>query len=244
MATLRSLLLSIIVVPGLLLAQSNNIDLFDFVMTDAQLIAGAHIDAAKNSPFGQFVLSRLPASGMLLNIVMDETGIDPRSDLSEILVAWNGATNADARWLAAARGNLRASIVAIEVNAQKNGGTITRLPGLDLVTITEKNAMNQAAATVCIGLFTDGFTDLIGDCTSVQSAAQFGPTSGGAASAIGLIQSNAGGASVGGGIVAALSNLQASVNGNALNISLNVPEDALEQLFDQVSQPPSSHLTR
>jgi hypothetical protein len=59
------------------------------------------------------------------------------------------------------------------VNVLKNGGTITRLAGVDLITLGQAG-MNSKEANVCIGLFTDGFTDLIGDCTSVPAAIQFG----------------------------------------------------------------------
>src|SRR5215472_14038880 len=124
---IKSILLAAVAAPALVLAQSNNIDLFSFVMQDAQLIAGVHVDAAKNSPFGQFVLSQMPASGVLLNTLETETGVDPRSDLTEVIAAWNGAPNSNAHWLVAARGNLTPSITAIEANAQKNGGTVTRL---------------------------------------------------------------------------------------------------------------------
>jgi hypothetical protein len=171
--------------PAIALAQSNNIDLFSFVMTDAQLIAGAHVDAAKNSPFGDFVLSRMPVGENFVRGFMTATGIDPRSDVTEVVAAWNGAPNANGHWLIGAHGTFGASIETIEVNVLKDGGTITRLPGLDLVTAGQAG-MNPHAANVCIGLFTDGFTDVIGDCTSVHTAIQFGVGSGGAASSLSM----------------------------------------------------------
>jgi hypothetical protein len=185
MSTFRTVLFSVVAIPAIALAQSSNIDLFSFVMADAQLIAGVHVDAAKNSPFGQFVLSQIPAEGKFLHGIMTETGIDPRSDVTEVLVAWNGAPNSTGHWLAAARGTFGGSIETIEVNALKNGGTITRLPGVDLVTAGQAG-INPQAANVCIGLFTDGFTDVIGDCTSVQAAIQFGLASSGPASSVGM----------------------------------------------------------
>jgi hypothetical protein len=186
MATIRNLVFAVVAVPAIALAQSNNIDLFSFVMSDAQLIAGAHVDAAKNSPFGQFVLSQIQAGNSYLQGFMTTTGIDPRSDVTEVLIASNGAPGAKVRWLIGAHGTFSGSIETIEVNALKNGGTITRLPGVDLVTFNSEAGGNPQAANVCIGLFTDGMTDVIGDCTSVQAAIQFGLVSAGPASPVGL----------------------------------------------------------
>jgi hypothetical protein len=177
MSTARTLLFSAITLPTLALAQSSNIDLFSFVMSDAQLIAGAHVDSAKNSPFGQFVLSQIPMGEKYLQNFITETGIDPRADIAEIIGAWNGAPSAKGHWLIAARGTFRSSIETMEVNALKNGAVITRLPGVDLLDITRES-------NLCIGLFTDGFTDLIGDCTSVNAAIQFGSSSSGAYSPV------------------------------------------------------------
>ncbi|HLK17815.1 MAG TPA: hypothetical protein VKT81_02630 [Bryobacteraceae bacterium] len=185
MSTVRTLILSALTLPTLVFAQSSNTDLFSFVMPDAQLIAGAHVDSAKNSPFGQFVLQQMPIGGKYLQGFITETGIDPRADISEIIGAWNGTPNATGRWLIAARGTFGSSIETIEVNALENGAVITRLPGVDLLAVT-KPGMNTQQANLCIALYTDGFTDLVGDCTTVNSALQFGSNSAGAASAIAM----------------------------------------------------------
>jgi hypothetical protein len=165
--------------PVLVLAQSNNVDLFHFLMPDAQLIAGIHVDSAKNSPFGQFVLTHLPMGGSQLATFISETGVDPLTDIQEVLVGWNGGTDTSARWLVAAHGNFMASIEVIEVNALKNGATITRMPGADLVTVSTQ-------PSICIGMFTDGGTDLGGDCTSVATAIQFGAQTGSPMSAVAM----------------------------------------------------------
>jgi hypothetical protein len=169
---LRSFLIFLTVVPAIAMAQSTNIDLSSFVPSDAQLVAGAHVDAAKNSAFGQFLLAQIPAGDQHLQGFITETGIDPRSDISEVLLAWNGSPVPNAHWLIAAHGSFSASIETVEVLALKHGGTITRLPGVDLVSMpASKN--DSHPANVCAGLFTDGFTNVAGDCTSVNSAVQF-----------------------------------------------------------------------
>jgi hypothetical protein len=185
MSTVKTVLFSALAVPTLALAQSSNIDLFSFVMADAQLVAGAHVDTAKSSPFGQFVLSQIPTGEKYLEGFVTETGIDPRSDLTEVVAAWNGAPNANGHWLIGAHGTFSQSIETMEVNALKNGGTITRLPGVDLISMGQPG-INPQEANVCIGLFTDGFTDVVGDCTSVQAAIQFGASSSGPASSVAM----------------------------------------------------------
>ena len=185
MATIRNTLLAALAVPALALAQSSNIDLFSFVMQDAQLIAGANVTSAKNSPFGQYALSQIPMGEKYLQGFETETGINPLSDVTEVLAAWNGAPNANGHWVIAAHGSFIQSIPAIEVNVLKNGGTITRLPGVDIIEVAQPG-MNSPAANVCIGLFTDGFTDLIGDCTSVHAAIQFGAATSGPGSSLAI----------------------------------------------------------
>jgi hypothetical protein len=185
MAMIRNTLLAVLAVPALVLAQSSNIDLFSFVMPDAELIAGAHVDSAKNSPFGQYVVSQIPMGEKYLQGFMNETGIDPLSDVTEVVAAWNGAPSANGHWLIGAHGKFSASIETIEVNALKNGATITRLPGVDMLALGQ-SGINPQAANVCIALFTDGFTDVIGDCTSVPAAIEFGMSSAGPASSIAL----------------------------------------------------------
>ena len=325
MTKLRNVLLLMVTAPVLVFSQSNSIDLFHFLMPDAQLIAGIHVDSAKNSPFGQFVLSRIPMGGGQLATFISETGVDPLRDIQEVLVGWNGGTDTSARWLVAAHGNFMASIETIEVNALKNGATITRMPGADLVTVSTQ-------PSICIGFFTDGGTDLAGDCTSVTTAIQFGATTGnpmspvamtaqqlrvaqdlwfasvvpaseiaslvpngttGASAGINpgailknplfqaiqeisggiklsglatgtgavlsaavlmnspqnatsllnvvnfiasMLQSAAGSGSAGGSIATLLGNLQAAVDGSTVNIGLSVPEETLEQLFEQAGQ--------
>jgi hypothetical protein len=176
-----TLLISLFAIPGLALAQSNKIDIFSFVMADAQLIAGANVDSAKNSTFGQFVLSQIPVGEKYLASFMSETGIDPRSDVTELLAAWNGTANAGAQWLIGAHGNFSSSIETIEANALSNGGAITRLAGVDLVEVGYPGT-NPQVANLCIGLFTDGFTDVIGDCASVHAAVEPSASSGAAPS--------------------------------------------------------------
>jgi hypothetical protein len=332
MPAYSKVLLSALAIPALALAQSSNVDLFSFLMSDTQLVAGANVASARNSPFGQYVVSQIPMSQKYLQGFETATGINPLSDVSELVAAWNGAPNASAQWLIAAHGNFSTSIETIEVNAMQNGATITRLPGVDLL---EMAPPGSPEANICIGLFTDGFTDLIGDCTSVQAAIQFGVSSFGPGSSVaiearqlraqediyfasvvplsrfssllpgtaaasgsplsgvlqsklllaiqeisggvkfpstaqgsgaqfsaallmdssqdatsllnvlnflvGFLKMNTGSVPVAGSLSALLDGLESSVNGSTINVSLNVPESSLEQLFQQVGQLALNH---
>lgn len=332
MPSYSKVLLSALAIPALALAQSSNVDLFSFLMSDAQLVAGANVTSARNSPFGQFVLSQIPMGQKYLQGFETETGINPLSDVSELVAAWNGTPNTKAQWLIAAHGDFSASIETIEVNAMKNGAIITRLPGVDLL---EMAPPGSSEANICIGLFTDGFTDLAGDCTSVHAAIQFGVSSAGPGSSVaiearqlreqediyfasvvplsqfssmlpgpagasgsplsgvlqsklllaiqeisggvkfpstaqgsgaqfsaallmdspqdaasllnvlnflvGFLKMNAGNIPVAGSLSALLGGLESSVNGSTINVSLNVPESSLEQLFQQVGQLALNH---
>jgi len=64
--------------------------LVNMIMPDAKTIAGVNVDSARNSPFGSFVLSQLPASDARFQKFVEASGFNPRADLQEILVATAG----------------------------------------------------------------------------------------------------------------------------------------------------------
>ena len=59
-------------------------------MPDVKVVAGVNVDQAKNSPFGQFMLSRMQAGEGGLGKLTGATGFDPRRDLREILMGTVG----------------------------------------------------------------------------------------------------------------------------------------------------------
>ncbi len=144
-------------------------------MSDAQLLAGGNVGAARNSPFGQFVLSHIQSGNTGLQIFISETGVDPRTDVSELLLATTGAPSPAAKWLLAAHGSFGIGMATIEAAAQKNGGTVTHLAGVDVVALGGPAAANTPAPNVCAAFFTARLTTaLAGDCGSVNAAAQSG----------------------------------------------------------------------
>src|SRR5579872_1973149 len=64
--------------------------LLGLVMPDAKILAGVNVVSAKNSPFGQSVLSQIAPHNQELQKMAILTGFDPRQDLIELLAATNG----------------------------------------------------------------------------------------------------------------------------------------------------------
>src|SRR5260370_13872377 len=92
MPKLRNAFLCLAAIPAIALAQnSSSVDLLNFVTSDAQVLAGANVTAAKNSPFGQFVLSQMPLGEFGFETFFPASGFDPRTDLNEVLIASTGA---------------------------------------------------------------------------------------------------------------------------------------------------------
>jgi len=66
--------------------------LLNLVMPDARLVAGINVDQSKNSPLGQYLLSRMEADDEDFQKFVAMTGFDPRRDLREVLVATRGGS--------------------------------------------------------------------------------------------------------------------------------------------------------
>lgn len=172
MVTLKSVLFCV-AVPAIALAQSSGtLDLLSFAPPDAQVLAGAHVDAAKTSAFGVFVLSRIQSSNPGLQRFIADTGVDPRTDVSEVVIAMSGTPGPGAHHgLVAAHGMFSNSIATLEAAAQTNGGTVDHLSGVDLIHLSATKTDNTGTShNGCIALYTDAATAVIGDCTAVQAA--------------------------------------------------------------------------
>src|SRR5215469_11437196 len=84
--------------------------LLSLMMPDAKVLAGVNVAQAKSSPFGQYVLSQISANDPGLQELITLTGFDPRQDLTEVLVASNGAAGSHTG-LAAAKGNFKVETI-------------------------------------------------------------------------------------------------------------------------------------
>ena len=172
MQTLKTVFLCLAIVPPLAVAQSagssNSIDLLSFAIPDAKIVAGANLAAARSSAFGQFVLSQIQSVNPALQKFITDTGIDPRTDLTAVAVTTDGMPGPSLHVLAAAHGTFSNVIVILEAAAGLNGGTVTHDSGVDVISIGQDQG-NLFGQSVCIALYTDGATAVIGDCDSVNA---------------------------------------------------------------------------
>jgi hypothetical protein len=65
--------------------------LLDLVMPDAQVLAGMQVQQSLASPFGQYFLTQIPSNDGASKFATS-TGLDPRRDVREILMASAGVT--------------------------------------------------------------------------------------------------------------------------------------------------------
>lgn len=171
MPTFKTVLLCLSLASPMAFAQSTNIDLLSFATSDAKIVAGANVDAAKNSDFGQFVIAQVGSSNPALQKFIDDTHIDPRTDISEILAVTNGTPGPGFHPLIAAHGAFGKAIAAIEALATANGGTISHLGNVDVIQVDGAQS-NAGGQTMCVGLYTDGGTAVIGECDALKAAVQ------------------------------------------------------------------------
>ena len=68
-------------------ASAADSQLMNLMMPNAKVVAGVNVEQAKNSPFGQFMLSRFKNASPDWTAA---TGFDPRRDISEVLMGTAG----------------------------------------------------------------------------------------------------------------------------------------------------------
>jgi hypothetical protein len=138
--------------------------LLQMVLPDSQVLAGLQVTQAKNSLFGQYVLSHLSVNDSKLQEFTAQTGFDPTQDVSEIVIASNFTQTASAKhWLVLADGTFNVS--KITTAAQANGAVPTTYQGVTLMTHSTA-AGSQATAFAFFG----STTALAGDISSVKAA--------------------------------------------------------------------------
>ena len=91
-------------------------------MPDAKVLAGVQVAQAKNSPFGQYVLYPHAAGRCGLSEFLNDTGFDPRHDLTEILIASNWQGDQKGQWLVLARGSFNPAMIASAVQTPWRDG--------------------------------------------------------------------------------------------------------------------------
>jgi len=139
------------------------------VMPDAKVVAGLQVAQAKNSTFGQYVLSHMQVENAGFQRFVSETGFDPRRDVTEILIASNcQSPNAESRWLVAARGSF--NLAKIASAAQASGATIVKFQGVDILVYSEPSSPSAQNGIA----FFDSSRTVMGDVASVEAAIERG----------------------------------------------------------------------
>ena len=106
--------------------------LLALVPKDARLISSIDINQARNSQFGQYVLSKINNEDQSFKDMVDQTGFDPRRDLHDFVFATPGpsAAGATSSFALLVRGTFDES--RIRAAARHNGSTIKNFAGIDL----------------------------------------------------------------------------------------------------------------
>ncbi|HKD05868.1 MAG TPA: hypothetical protein VKB79_08195 [Bryobacteraceae bacterium] len=141
--------------------------LLNLVMPDAQVMAGINVVSAEGSPLGQFLLNKFSATpGNLdsLQKFIQETGFDPRTDVTELLAASNGNTTTPTGLLLA-KGNFNVSQF-LSVLANDKTHQASNYGGATLITPTDAT-QNHAIAFLGTNVATIA---IVGDLASVKAA--------------------------------------------------------------------------
>ena len=111
--------------------------LLDLVMPDARMVSGINIERALASSIGQLFVSQMQSSDPGLQKFIRETGIDPRRDLKEILIA-SPAVGRNSQMLVLFRGQF--DPLKILALARKQGAVVRQYKGVPVMTANAKDS--------------------------------------------------------------------------------------------------------
>jgi hypothetical protein len=134
--------------------------LLNLLMPDAKVIAGVNVEQAKGTQFGQYVLNQIQTHDSDMQKLITLTGFDPRRDVSEVLVASDGAPQSKTG-LALARGTF--DVVKIIAAATANGAATEAYGGVTILEDPKAKAPGGIA-------FLDGTIVVAGDLANVKAA--------------------------------------------------------------------------
>jgi hypothetical protein len=140
--------------------------LLKLVMPDAKVLAGFQVAQAKVSPFGQYILSRMQPDDPAFQNFLNSTGVDPRNDLTEIVIASNWQGDQKGQWLVLARGSFNP--VGISAAILSHGGSTAKFQGVDILS----SSQTPADAGDSVVALLDNSTVVMGDTAGVQAAIQ------------------------------------------------------------------------
>ena len=164
---------------GVLPAKAADPQMLSLVMPNAQVLAGVNVQQAFSTPFGQYVVSLIAPQDQSLQTLAQMTGLNPTTDVTELLVASTGAPAHTG--LAMARGTFdTAKILAA---ATLKGAVTETYGGLTILEPAPKTSTSAGAAGATSGattaatatetpglVFFDGTLAVMGDVASVKAA--------------------------------------------------------------------------
>jgi len=154
---MKALITSVAALAGLFSGALSAADqqLLNLVMPDVKVMADVNVAQAKNSPFGQYVLTQAETQDLTQLAAL--TGFDPTKDVNELLVAGTGAQHSG---LALALGNFNVASITAVISQQQKVSTET----YGGVTIYEDPKKEGGLA------FLNGSIAVAGDVASVKAA--------------------------------------------------------------------------
>jgi len=133
--------------------------LLNLVMPDAKVLAGVNVEQAKNSPFGQYVLSQAQTENTDLKKLEALTGFDPTRDVRELLIASNSVGGTQHTGLFLARGTFNPGLIANAATAHD-----AVMESYNGITILEDPKKTHGVA------FPDASLAIVGDIANVKAA--------------------------------------------------------------------------
>lgn len=118
--------------------------LLNLVPANTKIIAAVDVERARNSDFGQYLMSRIDHEDEHVRQFMADTGFDPRRDLQDFMFAGTGpTTNGETGFAVLARGVFNPA--RIKATAKAKGGAVQSYEGVDVI-VDERNSSQASVA--------------------------------------------------------------------------------------------------
>jgi hypothetical protein len=148
----RFLLIPVFLLGGALSALASvDSGLLSLVPSGAKIVASVDVTHARNSEFGQYLLSKMQSEDAHFQEMIDQTGFDPRRDLQDIVFETGdpGATGKGS-FAILARGNFDAA--KIQALATSKGASVVSFSGVDMLVESKKQGQQTAIAFPEVGV--------------------------------------------------------------------------------------------
>jgi hypothetical protein len=141
----HSVLISVFLFAGALSALASvDSGLLSMVPAEAKIVGSVDLAHARNSDFGQYLLSKAQSEDPHFQEMIDQTGFDPRRDLETIMFVSSGpgVTGKPSSFAILARGSFDTS--RIKALATSKGATTMNFQGIDII-VNAKDRGRQTA---------------------------------------------------------------------------------------------------